>query len=223
MRLLIEQTQPFADEPLIAVTNFTWVGNSMGAQPGVLGRREWAGGLPQWTLIGAGDVRLYIVATAFKRPDEGTELIGRWPLAEVRLTQERYPRKAGPIPLGSWRAVRFEFPDREPAVLQPFGSGVEHLLEAHRSAHPPTVAPQLTEVALMTTSKGPFEPDVFFVLSYDDGSNRAIPMGDDDQLLAGLQRLPGFDNEAFIRAMAVSEDGISVLWRRSAGGEAPRP
>lgn len=30
MRLLIERTQPFADEPLTVVTNFTWVGNSMG-------------------------------------------------------------------------------------------------------------------------------------------------------------------------------------------------
>jgi hypothetical protein len=30
-RLLINRAQPFADEPLLAVANFTWVGNSMGA------------------------------------------------------------------------------------------------------------------------------------------------------------------------------------------------
>jgi hypothetical protein len=143
MRLLIERTQPFADEPLAAVANFTWVGNSLGAQPGVLGRKDWAGGLPQRTLIAAGEQRLYIVAASRLRPDTGAELVGSWPLPAVRLTEERYPRKAGPVPLGAWRAVRFEFPDREPAVLQPFGFGIEHLLEAHRSARPSSVGPQL--------------------------------------------------------------------------------
>jgi hypothetical protein len=51
-RFLIKRAQPFADEPLSVVANFTWVGNSMGAQPGVRGREDWAGGLPirlnQW-------------------------------------------------------------------------------------------------------------------------------------------------------------------------------
>ena len=51
----------------------------------------------------------------------------------------------------------------------------------------------------MTTSQGPFEPDVFFVLTYDDGSERRS------------------------RAMAVSDEGISVLWRRSDGGRGARP
>ncbi len=45
-RFLIKRGQAFADEPLVAVANFTWVGNSMGAQPGVRGRGDWAGGLP---------------------------------------------------------------------------------------------------------------------------------------------------------------------------------
>jgi hypothetical protein len=36
----------------------------------------------------------------------------------------------------------------------------------------------LAEVALMTTSRGPFQEDVFFVLTYDDGSNNAIPLGE---------------------------------------------
>ena len=47
--------------------------------------------------------------------------------------------------------------------------------------------------------------------------------GADEQLLGRLQRLPGFDNETFIGAMAVSDDGMSALWRRSGGGESPRP
>ena len=72
----------------------------------------------------------------------------------------------------------------------------------------------LTEVALMTTSQGPFEEDVFLVLTCDDGATEAIPLGEAKELLPRLQQLPGFDNETFIQAMGVSEEGISVLWRR---------
>jgi hypothetical protein len=60
-RMLIERAQPFADEELVAVANFTWVGNSMGAQPG--------------------PTRLFVIATTHMSPDKGTALIGgcRWP------------------------------------------------------------------------------------------------------------------------------------------------
>jgi hypothetical protein len=47
----------------------------------------------------------------------------------------------------------------------------------------------------------------------NDGTNKAIPLGEGQDLLPRLQELPGFDNETFIRAMAVSE-GALVLWRR---------
>ena len=215
-RFLIKRGQAFADEPLVAVANFTWVGSSMGAQPGVRGRGDWAGGLPEWTLVGAGATRLFVVAAHHARPDKGTELIGSWPMAQVRMTEETYPRKAGPVPLGSYRAIRFEFPDREPAVLQPFGREVDDLMQAYRAAQPANDVrwEALAEVALMTTSRGPFEEDVFFVLTYDDGSNSAVPLGEAADLLPRLQELPGFDNETFIRAMGVSEEGISWLWRR---------
>jgi hypothetical protein len=136
----------------------------------------------------------------------------------VRLTEESYERNAGPIPLGAWRAIRFEFPDREPAVLQPFGREADDLLAAHGSAQQLDVTgvrwDALTEVTLRNTSRGPSEEDVFFVFAYDDGASTAIGLGDSDYLLPRLQELPGFDNEAFIRAMAVSTDGTSVLWRR---------
>jgi hypothetical protein len=72
----------------------------------------------------------------------------------------------------------------------------------------------LAEVTLITTSRGPFEEDVFFVLAYDEGSKGTIPLGDAEQLLPRLQELPGFDNESFIRAMGVSHESISSLWRR---------
>jgi len=43
-RALISRAQPFADETLRAVANFPWVGNSMGAQPGVRGRADLPNG-----------------------------------------------------------------------------------------------------------------------------------------------------------------------------------
>jgi hypothetical protein len=96
------------------------------------------------------------------------------------MAEESYERKVGPVPLGAWRAIRFEFGDREPAVLQPFGREVDALLEAHRAAQSATAGDDirwdaLAEVVLMTTSRGPFEEDVFFVLTFDDGSDRLIP------------------------------------------------
>lgn len=216
MALLIKRAQPFADERLVAVGNFTWLGNSMGAQPGVRGREDLAGGLPDWTLIGAGATRLWIVTSSALNPDRGKELFGSWPLNRVRLTEETYERRIGPVPAGAYRAVRFEFPDRPPAVLQPFGWAAFELVAAQQAVRPLTPASRpdgLTQVALMTTADGPVSDDVFFLLSYTDGRTETVPIGDDDKLLTQLQALPGFDNETFIRAMGGSDGGISVLWR----------
>jgi hypothetical protein len=217
-RLLIRRAQPFAEEQLVAVANFTWVGNSLGAQPGRRGHGDWAGGLPNWTLIGAGATRLYIIEAARVRTDTGVSLIGSWPLDQMLLTKEVYPRRIGPIPFFAWRAIRFEFPDRQPAVLQPFGREVDDLLTAHRAAQQAGSQDGvrwdgLAEVTLMTTSRGPFEEDVFFVLAYADGSNTTIPLGEAEHLLPRLQQLPGFDNESFIQAMGISHESICSLWR----------
>lgn len=214
MALLIKRAQPFADEPLVAVGNFTWLGNSMGAQSGVRGREDLAGGLPDWTLIGAGRTRLFVVTANSVNPDRGEALFGSWALGGVGITEETYERRVGPVRAGSYRAVRFEFPDRPVAVLQPFGWAAFELLEAQRAAAPAQQARPdgLTQVAIMTTADGPVSDDVFFLLSYADGRTDTIALGD-EKLLTGLQALPGFDNETFIQAMADSEGGISVLWR----------
>ncbi|PRC55150.1 hypothetical protein C6A85_45135, partial [Mycobacterium sp. ITM-2017-0098] len=79
--------------------------------------------------IGAGSARLWIIEAHPMRPDAGASLIGSWPLADVRMAEQRYPRTVGPLPFGSWRAIRFEFPDREPVVLQPFGREVDAVTE----------------------------------------------------------------------------------------------
>ena len=130
--MLIARTQPFADEPLVAAANFTWLGDSMGAQPGVRGRDDLAAGIPNWTLIGAGATRLFVVEATHANPDRGAALFGSWPLSQVRLTEQSYDRKAGPVRLGAYRAILLELPDRAPAVLQPFGREVDALLAAHR-------------------------------------------------------------------------------------------
>ncbi|MCV7421740.1 hypothetical protein H7K45_14425 [Mycobacterium yunnanensis] len=213
-RLLIQRAQPFADEPLTAVANFTWVGTGMGSQAGASGRQDLAGGMPVWTLIGAGATRLFVVESDAGEPDRGERLVGSWPLNQTTLEEESLERMVGPVQLGVYRAIRFTLPGREPAVLQPFGREVDDLLEAHRAAQPNTqTSDGLAQVSLMTTSSGTGDDDAFFVLTYHDGRTTSVPVGEAQDLLAELQDLPGFDNEEFIRAIAVTDEGVSVLWR----------
>jgi hypothetical protein len=77
----------------------------------------------------------------------------------------------------------------------------------------------LREVVVLTTGDGPFAEDVFFVLAGQDGTGCVVPhsAADSSQLLDWLQRLPGFDNAAFIRAMSSTADATFVCWRRSPG------
>jgi len=85
----------------------------------------------------------------------------------------------------------------------------------------------LEEVSVLTTADGPFAEDVFFLLAGRDGSGCVVPQGapESGELLERLQRLPGFDNEAFIRAMSSTDDARFVCWRRAvqAGREAGGP
>lgn len=207
MGLLIKRAQPFADEQLAAVGNFTWMG----------GREDLAGGLPDWTLIGAGATKLYVVTASQLNPDRGTALFGSWPLNGVRVSEETYERKIGQTAAGVYRAVRFAFPDRPPAVLQPFGWAAAELLEAQHAVRPdaPPRSDGLTRVALMTTADGPASDEMFLLLSYADGRTDTVPLEDDALLLTELQALPGFDNETFIQAMSVGGGGMWVLWQRS--------
>ena len=216
-RLLIKRAQPFADEALTAAANFTWVGNAMGGagtRSGVAGREDLAGGLPMWTLIAVGPTRLFIVEADGAEPDRGARLVGSWPLNQVRLDEESHGRKVGAVQLGVYRAIRFTIPGRPPGVLQPFGREVEDLLAAHRAAQPNTRHhDELAQVSLMTASGGASDGDAYFVLTYLDGGTKSVPIADCDDVLLELRELPGFDNEAFLRAMAVTEEGVSVLWR----------
>jgi hypothetical protein len=73
----------------------------------------------------------------------------------------------------------------------------------------------LVEVAIRTTPHGPWQEDVFFLLTGRDGSECAVPHGEavDRGLLRWLQALPGFDNHKAIEAMGCAEDALFVCWR----------
>lgn len=73
----------------------------------------------------------------------------------------------------------------------------------------------LEGVTIMTTSAGPLTDDVFFVLAGKD-TGCVVPSEAEGsaELLRRLQTLPGFDNEAVIRAMACTDDATFLCWRR---------
>jgi len=123
-RVIDDRVVGLADESLVAVGNFTWPSS----------REDLAGGLPEWTLIGAGATRLYIVTSNSLDPDRGEELFGSWPLDRIRVTEETSERRIGPVSAGAYRAVRFEFPDRPAAVLQPFGTQAFDLVAARQGS-----------------------------------------------------------------------------------------
>jgi hypothetical protein len=77
----------------------------------------------------------------------------------------------------------------------------------------------LQEVLILTTADGPFGEDVYIVLAGRDGSGCVVPQSapESSQLLERLQRLPGFDNAAVIRAMGSAEDARFVCWRAEQG------
>ena len=77
---------------------------------------------------------------------------------------------------------------------------------------------ELQKVEVVTTSDGPFAPDVFWVLHGTTGGC-AVPQGatGDKELLERLQALRGFDNQAFIEAMSSTSERRFLCWQRAAG------
>ena len=78
---------------------------------------------------------------------------------------------------------------------------------------------ELEQVDIVTTDKGPFEEDVFFVLRTVNGEACTIPHGlaVQQHLLDYLQRLPGFEfksNEVVAEAMGSAENRLFVCWQR---------
>ena len=84
----------------------------------------------------------------------------------------------------------------------------------------------LIEIGIVTTNEGPFQEDVYFLLLGPDKEHGcAIPQGaiDTQKLVERLQALPGFDNDALIRAMGCTENDRFVCWQRKEPKQSPEP
>lgn len=86
----------------------------------------------------------------------------------------------------------------------------------------------LTSIEIVTNDSGPFGCDVIWRFGGKAGDEPLlVPQGaeGDEALLAAAQKLPGFDNEEFIRAMGSTENAVFHCWRAPAGtrsGDGPR-
>lgn len=76
---------------------------------------------------------------------------------------------------------------------------------------------ELRAVLLESTDEGPLAIDIWWILVGQRGGC-VIPQGaqGEEHLLARLQALPGFDNEAVIAAMLSVENQRFLCWERAA-------
>jgi len=74
----------------------------------------------------------------------------------------------------------------------------------------------LAEVSIQTTNAGPAVDDMYFILTAADGHKLTIPSqaSGADTLLAHLQQLPGFDNQAVIDASSCTENASFPCWKK---------
>lgn len=74
----------------------------------------------------------------------------------------------------------------------------------------------IASVTVTTTDLGPFETDLFWILTEHNGRQVvAIPMGaaGEQELLQAMQaRLAGFDNMAVVEAMSSISPGVFQIW-----------
>lgn len=75
---------------------------------------------------------------------------------------------------------------------------------------------ELVEVVIATTGAGPLVEDVYWLLIDLNNAGCAVAQGAQgaDALLARLQALPGFDNEAVIAAMGSTANDRFTCWRK---------
>jgi hypothetical protein len=77
----------------------------------------------------------------------------------------------------------------------------------------------LIKVSIVTTDEGPFVEDLFWLLHSKDGRGCVVPHADavEANLLARLQRLPRFDNEAVISASGSTQGAEFTCWVGTTG------
>ena len=76
----------------------------------------------------------------------------------------------------------------------------------------------LKAVLIETTDQGPFQNDLFWVL-VGETSRCVVPQEAEgaQELLARLQSLAGFDNNAVVEAMGTAESKTFMCWRKPEG------
>jgi hypothetical protein len=72
------------------------------------------------------------------------------------------------------------------------------------------------EIRVETSAAGPYDDDFFLVIVAAGREPVRIPSPPIARVLPHLQRLPGFDNEAFIKAAGSTENATFICWRASA-------
>lgn len=78
----------------------------------------------------------------------------------------------------------------------------------------------LTQIIIETNDFGPYAPDVWWFFIGSTPENRLVfPMGatGEQAVLDFAQKLPGFDNDAFIQAMKSVEKRRFLCWERPEG------
>lgn len=76
---------------------------------------------------------------------------------------------------------------------------------------------EIDEVGILTTDEGPFVDDVFWLMTNSTRTKGCAPSNAAEgfsSLLERLQTLPGFNNEAVIRAMGSTDGAYFLVWRR---------
>lgn len=73
----------------------------------------------------------------------------------------------------------------------------------------------LQRVSVITTDHGPFVEDVFFALDGSDGGC-LVPQGapEFDVIFERVGEFPGFDDEAFVKAMCCADNNEFLCWER---------
>ncbi len=98
---------------------------------------------------------------------------------------------------------------------------VIHLSETEVTCHHPDGTLEsvgwddLQKVEVLTNSDGPLLPDVFWLL-HGTEKGCCIPQGatGDAELLDRLQKLPGFNNQAFIESMGSTQKALFLCWQK---------
>lgn len=75
----------------------------------------------------------------------------------------------------------------------------------------------LAAVLIETDDSGPWGTDLWWILAGADGTGCIYPGGADgeQEILALLQALPGFDNAALIAAMTSTSNERFLCWKRA--------